>query len=92
MNIEKNVLLNPSLYDGYMDYVASPGFPSYYTTINEIMNIMKYLSFGVLIVLIIFMIIRKAKHKTINKGLIITSIILLIVGIVSSFIKMPTHM
>ena len=69
--------------------IKSPGFRSYYTTINEIMNITKYLSFLILITLIIFMIIRKVKHKTINKGLIIASIISFIIGIVASFIRMP---
>ena len=74
--------------DGGME-TKSPGFPSYYEDINAIMPIIKYISLGLLIALIIFIIIKKVQNKSISKKIIITSVILLVITILASFIRMP---
>lgn len=74
--------------DGGMETIL-PGFPSYYEDINAIMSIIKYISLGLLISLIIFIIIKKVQNKSISKKIIITSVILLIITILASFIRMP---
>lgn len=66
-----------------------PGFPAYYETINNILHITKYVSLGILIILLIYTIMDFIKNKKINKKLIVINIVVFIIMVLASFIRMP---
>ena len=84
----ENLPIEIRIPDGGVE-TTLPGYPLYYDDINTAMSIIKYISLGMLVALIIFMIIKKVQKKKITKKEIITSIVLLLITIVAFFVRMP---
>lgn len=68
-----------------------PGFPSWYTTVNQLFSIAKWISLAVIVILLIICITKKVKKQPTHKAIIITGIIAIVIFILSMVVRLPYY-